>query len=96
MADRVGAHSAIFRSMLLFAALAGAAVADLPLVIVGKGNPKAKAKDPSCVSWWGPNIITTNSNNTPRAALGELQDQHARDLHVPGALVVGRQDVERA
>ena len=50
--------------MLLFAALAGAAVADLPLVIVGKGNPKAKAKDPNCVSWWGPNIITTNSNNT--------------------------------
>ena len=50
---------------MLFAALIiGAAVADLPLVIVGKGNPKAKAKDPNCVSWWGPNIVSTNSNTT--------------------------------
>ena len=50
--------------MLLFAALVVAAVADLPLVIVGKGNPKAKPGAKTCVSWWGPNIVSTNSNTT--------------------------------
>eukprot|EP01043_Picozoa_sp_COSAG02_P053027 COSAG02_NODE_5803_length_4024_cov_60.505700_1_plen_40_part_00 len=36
--------------MLLFAVLVGAAVADLPLVVVGKGNPKAKPGAKTCVS----------------------------------------------
>ena len=52
------------RSTLVFVALVGTTAADLPLVIVGKGNPKARANDPNCVSWWGPNIIVTNSNET--------------------------------
>jgi hypothetical protein len=52
------------RSTLVFVALIGTTAADLPLVIVGKGNPKARANDPNCVSWWGPNIIVTNSNET--------------------------------
>eukprot|EP01047_Picozoa_sp_COSAG01_P013252 COSAG01_NODE_616_length_14815_cov_8.518076_23_plen_306_part_00 len=38
--------------------------ADLPVTVVFKGNPKARPSETGCVSWWGPNIIVTNSNTT--------------------------------
>jgi hypothetical protein len=52
--------------MTLAAAVLVAAIisADLPVQVVFKGNPKARPDEKCCVSWWGPNILVTNSNTT--------------------------------